>query len=149
MCVGTVTRWSSEAEYCDAFFMFDDFTSPPTMYRVNIPEFVIEFGAKGLEELEKNGCDSMVKIWQADVIDCDADDFETVQEFYNSSDGTPIPMFFIRKKDRPFPAPTLLYGYGGFNISVMPSFRSIRSLSLSLSLLLSLSSSYSSRLLRE
>lgn len=55
--------------------------------------------------------------------DFDASRFETKQVFYTSKDGTRIPMFVISKKDLVLDGshPTLLYGYGGFNISLTPS----------------------------
>src|SRR3546814_1097886 len=53
----------------------------------------------------------------------------TQQLFYPSKDGTPIPMFLIRRADvaqSGKSAPTLLYGYGGFNISLTPDFLATR-----------------------
>ena len=55
-------------------------------------------------------------------------EYETKQVFYKSKDGTPIPMFLVHKKGLKLDGnnPTLLYGYGGFNISTTPSFNSLR-----------------------
>jgi prolyl oligopeptidase len=56
----------------------------------------------------------------------DPADYETSQEFYASKDGTRIPLYVIKRKGTPAGAPTILYGYGGFNISVTPSFSPTR-----------------------
>ena len=57
-----------------------------------------------------------------------ADDFVTTQVFYTSKDGTRVPMFITHKKGlkRDGTNPTLLYGYGGFNVTTNPSFSSLR-----------------------
>ena len=52
------------------------------------------------------------------------DDYVVEQVFYNSKDGTRVPMFITHRKDIPLDGsnPTILYGYGGFNISLTPGF---------------------------
>src|SRR3546814_13307888 len=55
----------------------------------------------------------------------DARQFSVEERFYTPKDGTKVPMFVVMKKgiDRSKGSPTLLYGYGGFNISMTPAFR--------------------------
>ena len=57
-----------------------------------------------------------------------ADEYETKQVFYNSKDGTRVPMFLVYKKGLKLDGnnPTLLYGYGGFNITTSPTFNALR-----------------------
>jgi prolyl oligopeptidase len=59
-------------------------------------------------------------------LDFDPQDYAVDQVFYPSKDGTKIPMFLVRRKDVTGPAPTLLYGYGGFDNSLTPSFSALR-----------------------
>ncbi|ANY19822.1 Prolyl endopeptidase precursor [Tsuneonella dongtanensis] len=56
----------------------------------------------------------------------DPADYAVDQVFYPSKDGTRIPMFLVKRKDVTGPAPTLLYGYGGFDNALTPTFSSVR-----------------------
>lgn len=69
-----------------------------------------------------------LKVYRDDTVDgVDTDEFVTEQRFYKSDDGTRIPMFVVHKKGAVNPrAPLLVYGYGGFNISLTPSFSASR-----------------------
>ncbi len=94
---------SRDAE--EVFYSFTSFTYPPSLYRYDL----------------RTGASTPFKQSQLDV---DLTAYETKQVFYESKDGTSVPMFIIHKKDLPLDGkrPTLLYAYGGFNISLTPSF---------------------------
>jgi len=83
----------------------ESFLCPPSIYRY-------EIGADALTLLH------------ATQIDFAASGYETIQVFYPSQDGTPIPMFLTYKKGLTYngTTPTLLYGYGGFGMSLTPAF---------------------------
>jgi len=70
---------------------------------------------------------SLTPIYQVDVPHFNPDAYETKQIFYQSKDGTRIPMFIIAKKGLILNGdnPTILYGYGGFNVSLTPFYNSI------------------------
>ncbi|MFM6947632.1 MAG: prolyl oligopeptidase family serine peptidase [Aquirufa sp.] len=89
------------------FFTYSSFNFPPTIYRYEI-------------------ADNKSEIFQKPKLSFDPTDYTVVQKFYPSKDGTQIPMFIIAKKGIKLEGknPTILYGYGGFNISVTPSFSS-------------------------
>ncbi|CBH15890.1 prolyl oligopeptidase, putative [Trypanosoma brucei gambiense DAL972] len=78
--------------------------------------------------LDINDPEGSLRVFKDDNIEgLSADDFITEQKFYNSADGTRIPMFIIHRKGIvTSESPVLLYGYGGFNISLTPSFSSSR-----------------------
>ncbi|OAV84625.1 hypothetical protein PTTG_31149, partial [Puccinia triticina 1-1 BBBD Race 1] len=63
-------------------------------------------------------------IFRQAKVDFNPNDFEVKQVFYNSKDGTKVPMFLFHKKGLKLDGtnPTILYGYGGFNISQTPGF---------------------------
>lgn len=87
------------------FYVFTSFTFPPTIYKYDI--------ASGKSE-----------IFRKPEVAFNPADYETKQVFYPSKDGTKIPMFIISKKGIKLDGNnvTLLYGYGGFNINLTPSF---------------------------
>lgn len=87
------------------FYSFKSFNVPTRIYRYEI--------ASGKSEL-----------YRKPNIAFDPDQFETKQEFYTSRDGTRVPMFIVKKKGLPVNGdnPLILYGYGGFNVSMNPFF---------------------------
>lgn len=103
--IGTASGISGKVEDTEAFYTFTSFTNPGEIYHYEL--------ATGKSEL-----------FRKTELAFDATQFETKQVFYPSKDGTKIPMFIIHKKGITLNGknPTLLYGYGGFNISLTPSF---------------------------
>ena len=104
--LGTVAGFHGKRKDKETFYSFTSFTAPPTIYRYDV--------ATGES-----------KLWRRPRLKYDPADYQTTQVFYPSKDGTTIPMFLSHKKGlkRDAANPTLLYGYGGFNIPVKPAFR--------------------------
>jgi prolyl oligopeptidase len=107
--IGSVTAISGDKDDNEAFYMFTSYTFPPTIYRFD--------ASKNTSELFK-------KI-EAPFT---ATDFVTEQIFYKSKDGTKVPMSITYKKSmkKDGKNPLMLYGYGGFNISLNPTFNVAR-----------------------
>ena len=107
--LGTARGFGGEVGDEDIYYSFTSFTSPSTIYKYNI--------ASG----ESND-------YRKPKVDFNPNDYETKQVFYTSKDGTKIPMFIVYKKGIELNGknPTYLYGYGGFNISLRPSFSTSR-----------------------
>ncbi len=103
--IGTANGFGGKKDYTETFYSFSSFATPPSIYRYDM----------------KTGESSLIR--QAKV-DFNQDDFEVKQVFYQSKDGTTVPMFIAHKKGIELDGtnPTLLYGYGGFNISITPGF---------------------------
>jgi prolyl oligopeptidase len=103
--LGTVSavsgRWNSD----NAFFEFNSFGVPPTIYHYNV---------KTAQRSD----------WAQMKVPIDSGDFELKQVWYHSKDGTPVPMFLLYKKGlKPDgKMPTLMTAYGGFDISLTPTF---------------------------
>jgi prolyl oligopeptidase len=93
----------------ETFFTFTNYTTPPTVYRLDM----------------KTGASS---VWKQPKLVFDPSQYETTQVFAPSKDGTKVPLFLTHKKGLKLDgtAPVLLYGYGGFNISLGPAYSSAR-----------------------
>ena len=103
--MGTLSGFSGKKGDNEAFYGFTSFTVPTTIYSLNVKTHL-----------------SMV--FKKPQLNFNPDEFETKQVFYHSKDSTLIPMFITYKKGLKLNGenPTLLYGYGGFNISLTPGF---------------------------
>jgi len=104
--IGSVFGASGKYDRNEIFFGFQSFTVPPSVYRVDLTDVKTALWAKV----------------EAPSIDPSAYDVEQV--WYSSKDGTKVPMFVVSKKgiEKNGKNPTLLTGYGGFNISLTPAF---------------------------
>lgn len=107
--IGSAGGFGAKKDDTHLYYSFTSFTYPSTIYRYNI--------ASGESEMYR----------QAEV-DFNPEDYETKQVFFNSKDGTRVPMFIVHKKGLKMDGtnPTYLYAYGGFNISLTPSFSASR-----------------------
>lgn len=103
--IGSAGGFGGKKEDVEFYYGFSSFTTPYTIYKYDIKSNTSEVYFK--PELKFN-----------------PDDFIVKQEFYTSKDGTKIPMFIMHKKDLVLDGrnPTMLYAYGGFNISLKPDF---------------------------
>ncbi len=106
--IGTAAGFGGRYGERETFYSFSGFATPPTIYRF---------------DTETNRSEPFF----TPKVAFDPGAYVTDQVFYPSKDGTPIPMFIVKRKDlRAGPAPTLLYGYGGFNVSLTPGFSATR-----------------------
>lgn len=103
--LGTVSSLSGKQRETEMFFSFTSFLFPSTSYRYDF-------------------LTNELTVFQKPKIDFDLSNYETRQVFFHSKDGTRVPMFIIHRKGLQLTGsnPTLLYGYGGFNISLRPGF---------------------------
>ncbi len=103
--IGSASGFGGDPGDSETFFSFQSFTRPPTIYRLDL----------------KDG-DS--EVYRAPELDYDPSAYVTKQVFYESKDGTKVPMFIVHRADvvPDGTQPTYLYGYGGFNISLTPRF---------------------------
>jgi prolyl oligopeptidase len=107
--IGTASGFGGKRTDTETFYSFSSFATPPTVYRYDL--------ATGKSKLLRK---ANVKF--------SPDDYEVRQVFYASKDGTKVPMFITAKRGIKLDGsnPTLLYGYGGFDIPLTPDFRIYR-----------------------
>jgi prolyl oligopeptidase len=100
----SIVKGESEGE--EGFFMFESFVYPPTVFRIDLTT-------------------DEVLIYEQQKIAVDTSNIESEQVWYESKDKTRVPMFLIHKKGLKLEGktPTVLYGYGGFNINITPGFK--------------------------
>jgi prolyl oligopeptidase len=103
--LGTASGFSAKKKDKEVYFSFTNYTTPTTIYKLN--------PGTGSSE-----------VYKKPVMAFNGDNYESVQVFYNSKDGTRVPMIITFKKGTVLNGknPTILYGYGGFNISETPGF---------------------------
>ena len=103
--VGSAGGFGGEKEDTELYYTFTNYITPGSIYKYDPKEGVSE-------------------VYNTPKIEFNSEDYETKQVFYNSKDGTKIPMIITHKKGLKLDGknPTLLYGYGGFNISLTPYF---------------------------
>ena len=110
---GTIAAFSGRPELPRVFFKYVSFTTPGTSLSVDLSS-------------SSSPLPTPTPFWSATLPGFDADAFTVSQSFVDASDGTRIPVFLVHRKDAVLPAPTLLYAYGGFGISMQPSFSPLR-----------------------
>ena len=107
--IGSVSAFSGKKDEPIAFFSFTSFNTPGEIYKYDFTT-------------------NQSSLHFRPEVKFNPEDFEVKQDFYASKDGTKIPMFIVHKKGIELNGnnPTLLYAYGGFNISLTPSFSASR-----------------------
>jgi prolyl oligopeptidase len=103
--IGTVGGLTGKKNENESFYSFSSFTRPTTIYKLDVTTM-------------------QSTLFKEPKMAFDPNQYETKQLWYKSKDGTKVPMFVTMKKGTKLNGknPTLLYGYGGFNIGVLPQF---------------------------
>ena len=103
--IGTASGFGGRADDPETFFRYESYGTPSTINRLDVVT-------------------GEVHVFKSAEVDFDSDDYVLEQVFYKSKDGTRVPMFIAHRKDVVADGnrPTMLYGYGGFNISQTPKF---------------------------
>ena len=103
--LGTASGFGDKKEAKDLYYSFTNYITPGTIYKMDI--------ASGKSD-----------VYQQPKVKFNPEDYESKQIFYTSKDGTKVPMIITYKKGTKLDGtnPTMLYAYGGFNVSLTPSF---------------------------
>jgi prolyl oligopeptidase len=104
--LGGVDGFHGEGTQTETFFGYTDYLTPRKIYRLDLPT-------------------NQATLWREPHVDLPAADFVTAQVFYTSKDGTRVPMYITHRRDmvKDGNQPFLLYGYGGFDVSLTPVYR--------------------------
>jgi len=107
--IGSAVGFGGKASDPETFYAFSSYAQPTTIYRLDTVS-------------------GKAEVFAAPKLTFDPKEFTVEQRFYKSKDGTEVPMFVAMKKglDRSKGSPTILYGYGGFNVSMVPGFSPTR-----------------------
>jgi prolyl oligopeptidase len=108
--IGTASGFRGKPGDPETFYSFTSFNQPAAVYRLNL--------ATG-----------KTRPFAEPELTFDPRQYDVDQRFYHSKDGTRVPLFIVRKKGIAAagkPVPTLLYGYGGFDVSLTPAFSAVR-----------------------
>jgi len=107
--IGSIGGFGGEAEDTETFYTVTSYITPAAIYRYDVTN-------------------NRSTLYKKSEIKFNSDEYVTEQKFFTSKDGTKVPMFITYKKGTKMNGknPTLLYGYGGFNISLTPSFSTTR-----------------------
>ena len=104
--LGSASGFSGENDQTELYFSFSNYYTPMSRFKYNV------------------NSGEYSKFWNPEI-DFNSSNYESEQVFFNSNDGTKVPMIITYKKGTVLDGknPTILYGYGGFNISQTPGFR--------------------------
>ena len=103
--IGTASGFGGKTKDAELYFSFTNYTTPATIYSYNPKE-------------------GKASVYKKPIVEFKSENYISSQVFYTSKDGIKIPMIITHKKGLKLEGknPTILYGYGGFNISLTPSF---------------------------
>jgi prolyl oligopeptidase len=104
--LGQITGFEGDGADPETFFSYTDYLTPTQIYRYDVRS-------------------NTAVVWRKPRIEATTDQYVTEQVFYNSKDGTRVPMYIMHRRDmvKDGNQPLMLYGYGGFNVSLLPTFR--------------------------
>ena len=103
---GTISGFGGDIEDTSSYFAITNYVTPREIYEIDLTDLSFEL------------------FWKEELANYDSSDYVSRLEFYPSKDGTQIPIHISHKKDLEIDenTPLLIYGYGGFNISILPNF---------------------------